>query len=175
VDRDRYRDYLIKKLIPAIQAKWPRSTYGKTVIMQQDNAKPHILPSDPPVLAAGARGGRDMTLQAQPANSPDMNVLDLGFFASIQALQQKKPARTTEQLVANVEAAFAELETDKLDRVFLTLQSVMEQTLLAGGSNQYKIPRKSHMGCLSKRIPWECEKLASANTSRRATAGRHMW
>jgi hypothetical protein len=35
----------------------------------------------------------------QPANSPDFNVLDLGFFQAIQAIQYKKNAKTLKDLI----------------------------------------------------------------------------
>ncbi|ETV66019.1 hypothetical protein H257_17367 [Aphanomyces astaci] len=42
VDRAAYRDMLMKKLIPAIVAKWPRDT--KRIRLQQDNASAHVAP-----------------------------------------------------------------------------------------------------------------------------------
>jgi hypothetical protein len=44
-----------------------------------------------------------VNLVDQPANSPDLNVLDLGYFASIQALQQKQQQRTVGDLIAAVD------------------------------------------------------------------------
>jgi len=47
--------------------------------------------------------GFDMRLVCQPANSSDFNVLDLGFFNSIQSIQYKTSSKTTEELVAAVD------------------------------------------------------------------------
>src|SRR4051812_16676847 len=47
VTRDVCRDYLVDKVIPAIQDKWPDDDMGTTIYIQQDNAKPHVLSDDP--------------------------------------------------------------------------------------------------------------------------------
>ncbi|CEG49534.1 uncharacterized protein PHALS_07292 [Plasmopara halstedii] len=62
-------------VIPRIKAVWPS---GKRVVLQQDNAKPHVTVDDPEVHSACSAGGWDMKLTAQPANSPDFNANDLG-------------------------------------------------------------------------------------------------
>ena len=43
VDRKVMREFLIEKVLRAIQAVWPESDAGQTIYIQQDNAKPHIL------------------------------------------------------------------------------------------------------------------------------------
>ena len=48
-------------------------------------------------------------LVQQPPNSPDMNVLDLGFFRSIQALQYQNAAYNVPQLLSAVNNAFNNL------------------------------------------------------------------
>jgi hypothetical protein len=58
--------------------------------MQQDNTKTHVLPNDPEFLEAAARGGWNINLVCQPPNSLDTNSLDLGLFAALQSLFQKK-------------------------------------------------------------------------------------
>jgi hypothetical protein len=46
VTRDVMRNYLCELVIPAIQDKWPDEDEGRTIFMQQDNCKPHVLPND---------------------------------------------------------------------------------------------------------------------------------
>jgi hypothetical protein len=46
VTRDVMRNYLYDLVIPAIQEKWPDEDIGRTIFIQQDNAKPHVLPDD---------------------------------------------------------------------------------------------------------------------------------
>ena len=97
---------LLTKVMPAIREKWPEGDKIMTTIIQQDNAKPHIHPDDPDIQLEGAKDGWQIKLACQPPNSPDFNVLDLGFFNSVQSIQQKKSARTIDELISNVENAY---------------------------------------------------------------------
>jgi hypothetical protein len=81
------RSFIIGKVLPAIRKKWPREDLGKPIFIQQDNARPHIDASDPLFCEATKHEGFDIKLICQPPNSPDFDVLDLGFFASIQSIQ----------------------------------------------------------------------------------------
>jgi hypothetical protein len=83
VTRDVMRDYLCQLVVPAIQDKWPDEDVGRTIYIQQDNAKPHVLPNDEGFRQAVAQTDLDIRLMQQPPNSPDLNVLDLCFFRSL--------------------------------------------------------------------------------------------
>lgn len=133
---------LLLQIIPAIKEKWPAEC-GQHVRIQQDNARPHIKDNDPLFREASIDGGLTFTLVQQPPNSPDLNVLDLGWFAAIQALQYQKVCHTVVDLVKAVERSYEELTTNKLNNVFLTLQSVMVEVLVVRGQNRYKLP---HLG-----------------------------
>jgi len=80
VNREVMRQFLIEKVIPAIKSKWPQDAALETIFIQQDNARTHVSPNDPAFLQAVAATGLDIRLMQQPPDSPDMNVLDLGFF-----------------------------------------------------------------------------------------------
>jgi hypothetical protein len=84
------REFLIQKVLPAIKEKWPLEDRWSPIFIQQDNAKTHVLPNDPEFLEAAAAGGWNISLICQPPNSPDTNILDLGLFAALQSLFQKK-------------------------------------------------------------------------------------
>ncbi|KAF0748044.1 hypothetical protein AaE_007495 [Aphanomyces astaci] len=139
VTKPVYRRFLVDKVIPAIQAQWP-GRRGATIYVQQDNAKPHVAVDDPEVLAAGRKEGWNIQLMAQPAQSPDFNVLDLGFFNAIQSLQHQTTARTIDDLIKCVEDAFENLAWRVLDKTFMTLQKVMEEAMRSSGDNVYKLP-----------------------------------
>ena len=79
----------------------------------------------------------------QPAKSPDFNVLDLGYFSSIQSLQNKERILNTKGLVTAVQNSFLCLSSEKLEDTFLTFQKVLECALDNDGGNQYKLP---HVG-----------------------------
>ncbi|KAF7142618.1 hypothetical protein RHSIM_Rhsim05G0119600 [Rhododendron simsii] len=140
VTKDVIRLYLIEKVIPAIQSKWPQSSVGETIYIQQDNARPHIKPNDVEFHEAAPRNGFDIRLTNQPANSPDLNVLDLGFFNAIQSLQHQEAPRTIDQLVNAVEKSFDKLPSRELDSVFLSLQACMVEVMKVNGGNNYKLP-----------------------------------
>ena len=113
------------------------------IYIQQDNAKPHIRPDDPAFVQAARSNGFDIRLRCQPPNSPDTDVLDLGFFNAIQSLQHQVPSRRIDDLIAATKNAFVELSETKLNFVFLSLQQCMKAIIESEGSNGYKIP---HMG-----------------------------
>jgi hypothetical protein len=46
VNRDIMRQFLIEKVLPAIVEAWPAEDVGQIILIQQDNATPHILPND---------------------------------------------------------------------------------------------------------------------------------
>jgi hypothetical protein len=143
VTKDIYATMMIDKVLPAIRSKWQRGSSTAVIYIQQDNAKPHLDPEDSRFVNAAQDSDFDMRLHCQPANSPDMNVLDLGFFNAIQSLQHQSAPKNIDKLIHVVDKAFEALESKKLNNVFLTLQQCMIATMKAGGNNEYKIP---HMG-----------------------------
>ena len=54
----------------------------------------------------------------QPPNSPDLNILDPGFFSSIQSLQHQACPNTVEALVHAVEDSFDEYPTERVNYIF---------------------------------------------------------
>jgi hypothetical protein len=70
---------MIGFLLPAIKQRWPAAERGTTIWIQQDNAKTHIPVDDLEFVAAAQADGWDIRLTCQPLNSPDLNILDLGF------------------------------------------------------------------------------------------------
>lgn len=130
---------LINNIILAIKEKWPDSQRFRPIFIQQDNAKPHCRPDDAEVSAALTEGDWNMSLFNQPPNSPDLNILDLGFFNAIQSLQHRNAPKTIDDLIDCVLKSYNALSREKLDNVFLTLQSCMEEIIKDDGGNRYKI------------------------------------
>ncbi|KAH7835464.1 hypothetical protein Vadar_026303 [Vaccinium darrowii] len=167
VTKDITRSYLIEKVLPAIRSKWPQSSEIETIYIQQDNARPHIQPWDVDFVEAARADGFDIQLLCQPPSSPDMNVLDLGFFRAIQSLQHQEAPTTVDELVAAVEKSFEELTSESLNRVFLSLQSCMVEVMKDYGGNNYKVPHlgKSRLmreGNLPSQIPCELHIVENA-------------
>ena len=140
VTKDVMRAFIIDKVIPAIRAKWPSEDVGKPIFIQQDNARPHIDPSDPLFAQAAQQDGFNIQLICQPPNSPDFNILDLGFFASIQSIQFKNATKTIPDIVNVVQREFEKYSPVLSNRIFVTLQTVMVEVMKIGGGNNYKTP-----------------------------------
>lgn len=95
VTRARYKAKLLEEVIPAIKASWPASGRRERVRAQHDNAPSHNINDDPDIVRECTRDGWDIQFVSQPANTPDLNILGLGFFNSIQSLQDRTTPRTT--------------------------------------------------------------------------------
>lgn len=83
VGKNKIREYFIGKLLTVIRSKWPIEDANKLIIVQQDNARTYFDPNDPEFCEAARKDDFDIRLMYQPANSPDVNILDLGLFAAI--------------------------------------------------------------------------------------------
>ena len=138
--QDVYQEYLIQKLLPAIKQKWPMNN-GR-IRLQQDGAKSHILDDDEEFKEAVDDIGLNLTVYTQLPNSPDTNILDLGFFRAIQSFNDDCPTNE-EELIKSVEKAYGEYPMHKLNHVCLTLQSCFNMIIENDGGNDYKI---LHMG-----------------------------
>ena len=80
VTKEVYRDLLISKLIHAILEKWlSRDRMSRKLFIQQDGAKNHIYEDDKEFNDALMEQDIDAVLYMQTLNSPDINLLDLGF------------------------------------------------------------------------------------------------
>ncbi|DAZ97619.1 TPA: hypothetical protein N0F65_002238 [Lagenidium giganteum] len=110
VDEGISRTLLTEKIIPAIKEKWPIGEKNRPIFIQQDNAPARVLVHDPEIHEAGREDGWNISLKAQPAQGPDLNILDLGFFASIRSLQSRTTPKTIDGLIAEVEKAFEEIK-----------------------------------------------------------------
>jgi hypothetical protein len=143
VTKEVYKTFIMEKVLPAIEEKWPQCHRDMTIKLQQDNAKPHRIHNDPELLEHMSTMTVKVELVDQPPNSPDLNVLDLGYFSAIQALQQRQQQRTVDDLIAVVDKSYQHLAPVTLAKIFVTLQKVMELVILNDGSNNFKLP---HLG-----------------------------
>ncbi|GJQ69421.1 hypothetical protein Trydic_g6536 [Trypoxylus dichotomus] len=127
---------IIDKILPAIKSKFPKAHKSKTIYVQQYNAQPHFCDDDAELLIEGSRDGWCIKFKSQPPNSPDLNILGLGFFNAIQSLQHQTLPKTMDKLIDCVKSVFSPLTNKKLDNVFLTLQKCMESTMMASGGKE---------------------------------------
>ena len=79
--KEVYRELLISKLLLAIVEKWPQmDRLLRKMWIQQDGAKSHISADDNEFKEVLNAQEINAELYTQAANSPDVNLLDLGFF-----------------------------------------------------------------------------------------------
>ena len=81
-------------------------------------------------------------MTAQPAQSPNTNVCDEGFFRCIQSKQHENASNTMEELRDAVVKAFWDMPPSAyyLNKVWLSLQQCFIETLKCEGNNTYKLP-----------------------------------
>ena len=146
VNKDVTKRFLIEHVFPTIQASWPRRSARSTescpikIFVQHDNAKPHPKPDDLDLIPEGYKDGFHIRLVCQPPNSPDMNVLDLGFFRGIQSLQHQQAPNNINELIEALVDSFNAMGHNKLKNMFLSLQQCLIEVMKCGGGNNYKLP-----------------------------------
>lgn len=128
---------LIENLLLTIREHW-FGCNSETICIQQDNARLHADPNDKEFVEAAVVDGYDIQLCYQPPNSPDMNVLDLGYFRTIQSLQQEEALSSIEELMEAVDKSFHDLHHNKLSKIFSTLQLCMPEAMKVDGYYNYK-------------------------------------
>ena len=88
VTKEAYQELLISKLLLALMEKWPWTDRpSRKSFIQQDGAKSHIFEDDNEFNNALAEQEINAELYTQVANSPDVNLLNFGFFSSYSKFQ----------------------------------------------------------------------------------------
>jgi hypothetical protein len=143
-DKETYLEMMKDEVLPAIRQKWPAEDGDDvTVGIQEDNAKPHSKANDEEwdLLCLDPDERVKLAEFYQAANSPDTNVLDLGFFRSLQSSYwAQTPASTIDGLIDNVRKAFAEYPPEALNKVWLTHATVCNCIIEEEGDNHFDIP-----------------------------------
>ncbi|CAN0501467.1 unnamed protein product, partial [Discosporangium mesarthrocarpum] len=80
INAERHKELMIDKVIPSIKARMPRHRSHDLRAAGWCKAEHRGGGME----AIQAKAGDSIILETQPANSPDLNVNDLGFFHSIQ-------------------------------------------------------------------------------------------
>ncbi|CAN0512256.1 unnamed protein product, partial [Discosporangium mesarthrocarpum] len=103
INAKRYKQLMVDKVIPPIKARRPRPP-GHTIFVQQNGAKPHTGGGGMETFQAKAWDS--IILETQPANSPALNVNDLGISHSIQQLKEDVGVSSPEDLMEATMEAF---------------------------------------------------------------------
>lgn len=150
INREVTRSFYINKVLPAIKQFWPQEHAMETIYIQQDNAPCHISPHDEEFCRAASEGGFDIRLICQPPNSPDLNVLDLGFFSAIQSLQQQEVTRLVDELIEVVKKSYDGFSSIESNKIYLSLQSGMIEIMKTKGLNNYDTPHMKKNALLNR-------------------------
>jgi hypothetical protein len=78
--KETHQRFMIEKVIPAIQMKWPDRGMNRTVVIQHDGASAHIEENDQEFNLHAKHGVWNICFETQPTMSPDTKVLDMSFF-----------------------------------------------------------------------------------------------
>ena len=88
-------------------------------------------------MAGGTGDGFVPIIVTQPPNSPDLNIDDLGFFASLKVDVKRICTHCTsrEEMMVNVMKAFEEYPREKIDGLWDAGSIIV---MACGGGNDYK-------------------------------------
>ncbi|XP_021752459.1 uncharacterized protein LOC110717965 [Chenopodium quinoa] len=156
VNKEAIRAMLLNNVIPAIKSKWPPHL-SKDIWIQWDNARPHQIPKDEEFIAACQSHGFKIQFIYQPAQSPDLNVLDLGLFNVIQPIQYQSFPKNLGELIDKVKEAYELFDPVLNKHYWITLQCCMEEILKNLGGNNFTPPhkgkkRQDRLGMLSEQL-----------------------
>jgi hypothetical protein len=126
------------------------------VVVQMDGAGGHAVKKSVDELNKYCKdlseetGCIPVTFMVQPARSPDLNVLDLGCWASLQAAvpavkYEKDPTKKMyNRIIDNVYKGWNEwVEQHKIEKVFKTLREVWKEVQKDKGGNRFNLPHYS--------------------------------
>ena len=133
-----------KLLIPAICKKL---SWAKKVEVQMDSAGGHKINTSVDELNNLCAANYKISFCTQPTRSPDLNVLDLGIWNSLQSGVPtiKYDPDSEHQMFTRIEAevmrAWNEYDgTTKLTKIFHTLNLIYKEVIKAKGGNNFKLP-----------------------------------
>ena len=90
----------------------------------------------------GSKGEPKITIEPQPAQSPDTNSNDLGFYSSIDSTMPKYRSFDLDKLYEQVETSFNTYPSEKLASLYETKSLFLAEILKANGGNKYTKPHK---------------------------------
>ena len=111
---------------------------NRKIFVQKDDSGPHRYAGDPVVEEAGKLEGWDIKVRNQPSQSPDLSILELCVFRSLQARQHQHPENSVEKIIDVVRQKYWGMDPMVL-KSLITLQSVMRKILETGEGNNYKM------------------------------------
>jgi len=121
---------------------------GNIVWYQHDGARPHTAAVNEKQWAMHGRKNKfDIRVVTQPAQSPDLNINDLAFFASLQTDVELVAKENVSDLVEAVEKSWEEFPPDRMAAVWRCLYGSFKGIIESNGGNEYSHhtgSRKAH-------------------------------
>ena len=141
----------------------------RRVVVQQDGASSHTGKNNPEILnSAGMGRGWMVELVTQPAQSPDLNVNDLGFFASLKSRVWGINASSIDELVETIFQQYEEYDSATLERVWQSVFKVYNQTPRKMGDNDFSVEHtgvtaRQKAGTLERVVKYDQEAFTKAS------------
>jgi hypothetical protein len=132
-------------IMEAIRAKMNWVTGPIQIIVQQDGAPVHNgKGNDIFFVEYGSLNEPHIKVITQPANSPDLNVNDLGFYRSLKSHVDAHKAidASLENMVASVHQEFEDYLPSTLTRIWAHLLNCYREIIRSNGDNIYKEPHR---------------------------------
>lgn len=173
MNKELFHRFLKRDILKAVKEKC--GAWAEKVIIQFDGAGAHGVGHayEPKEIVALNRWGKHVQItqadgtkrafpiefRKQPAQSPDLNVLDLGAWRSLQAavdaiVYKKDLDRddVTDRIMANCNKAWHETwaASEKLGSLFDYLEYIWEEVIRERGGNSYTLPHRAN--ALSEKI-----------------------
>ena len=104
-------------------------------------------------------------LVTQPAQSPDLNVNDLGFFASLKSRVWGMKASSIDELVETIFDQYEKYDGDTMERVWQSLFKVYNRTVRLMGDFKVEhtgVLRRQRAGTLERVVKYEQEAFTKA-------------
>jgi hypothetical protein len=162
VTAEYYRELFEDFVMPVIIDVMPWAGLdGHTLVYQHDGATPHTGKGNTAFyeeMLARKYPDRSIKVVTQPAQSPDLNTLDLGFFNSLAHLAYDTDPESLTELLDAVEACYWDYDPDTLERVWQAQFNVYNCILEARGGNNFRLPhtgvaKRQRAGTLPVRAP----------------------
>ncbi|KAL2901723.1 DNA primase large subunit PriL [Bienertia sinuspersici] len=158
VNKIVFKKMMTENVIPAIKAQWPREEGNTTITIQADNAKPRGGADIYSFIESYSDENFTFKWAPQPANSPDLNILDLGLFNSLQSKYQKTMPETIDKMVEEVEKVYEDQHPKIISNVWHSLQYCMCEIIGCLGQDHYDLPHmKKQQFEDAGNLPWQVE------------------
>ena len=137
-DGETWTKMITGLVFPAIREKMG---HCQKVVLQYDNAGPHKKKTlQANLLEAASSGYPEIFLKPQPPQSPDVNLNDLGFYASLESHIGNFRSFKLQEFQDQIQEAFDNYDSSKLQKLVETKANVIKAIYNAGGSNEFILP-----------------------------------